>query len=212
MHSGLHLAAIRGVAALGLRIIGGQHLDHLAVVVSDHLSGGDEVGATQPHLASDREPVELRWRRHGEVVLLDVQLAAERHPTQAVVGILGVVHHLEVLDLPGRPIGDRQPQRSQHRHPALRGLVELAAHIALQLLQRLPGVGLRNPHVTAERDDRRGRVAAPTQPTEGGHPRVVPAIDDAVVDQPGQAPLGGDGVVEFEAGELDLPGLFVGQR
>ena len=52
---------------------------------------GDEVGAAQPDLAAGRQPEVLRRRLGHEVVVLDEQLARERHRSDAVVGVLRVV-------------------------------------------------------------------------------------------------------------------------
>ena len=51
----LDLAAIRRDAALGFRVVRATKLDDLARVVPNDFPAGDEVGPTQPHLATDGE-------------------------------------------------------------------------------------------------------------------------------------------------------------
>ena len=68
------------------------------------------------------------------------------------------------------------------------------------------------PMYAAEGADGRGRVSAATHAAQGGHARIVPAVDHTVGDEPRQATLGGDRVGQFEAGELGLARLVAGER
>src|SRR5581483_4189598 len=56
----------------------------------------------------------------------------------------------------------------------------------------------------AEGADGARRIAAPPQPREGRHARVVPAVDEAALDELEQLALADHRVVEVEAGELVL--------
>ena len=67
-------------------------------------------------------------------------------------------------------------------------------------------VGLGDADDVAEGADRPRRVAAPAQAGEGGHARVVPAVDVALLDELQQPALGEHGVGQVEARELDLVG------
>ena len=175
----------------------------------------DEVGPAQAHLAARREPEVLRRWIGPEVVLLDPQLAREGDRAGAVGLVLRVVGDLEVFDDRvavgiGRPVGDVQAERVQHGHPSLGGAVELGAHERLEQLDLVAAVGAGDPDEPAELADRRGRVAAPAHAAQRRHARVVPAVDDAVLDELGELALGRDRVGQLEPGELGLARLVGG--
>ena len=214
MHRRLHLAAIGGLATLGLRVVCGENLDHVARFILHDVGGGDEEGSTQTHLLAGREAEVLRWGDLAEVVLFDPELAGEGHLANTVGFILGVVDHIEVFDdrgavLVGGPVSDGELERLRDGHAALRSGVEFAAHVAFELFNRLAGVDLGDADFLAELADRGGRVAAATETTQGRHARVIPAVHDAVGDEFGEATLRRDGVGQFEACELDLAGSLV---
>src|SRR5215203_3157052 len=96
-------AAVRGVAATRLRIVGAAKLDDLAACVLHHVGAGDEVGIAEAHLAARGEAEELARRVLHEIVALDPELAREGHLARPGREILRVVDCLELLDLGGAP-------------------------------------------------------------------------------------------------------------
>ena len=52
-----------------------------------------------------------------------------------------------------------------------------------------------------------GRVAAPAEARDRRHARVVPAADEALLDELEELALAEDGVAQVEPGELDLLGV-----
>ena len=79
----LHAAAIRRVTAARRRVVYASKLDDLTAVVLDHLGARDEIGTTQPHFSTLREPEEFFRRILEEIVTLDQELARKRHATRA---------------------------------------------------------------------------------------------------------------------------------
>ena len=69
------------------------------------------------------------------------------------------------------------------------------------------GVDLAHADLVDKGTDRTRCVAASAQSAEGGHSRIVPAADIAVLDERAQLALGHDGVVDAQTRELDLTGL-----
>ena len=112
----------------------------------------------------------------------------------------------------GGPVGHHQFDGLQHRHPPLRGAVQFVADEPLEQFDLVSAVGLRDTNELAEVADGCGRVSAAAKCAQGGQARVVPAVDDAIVDQLAQLAFGGDCVRQFQPGEFGLAGLVAGQR
>src|SRR5208282_2766033 len=91
----LDLAAVRGVAAAGLGVVGAVQLGDLAGArVLDHVDALDEEGPAQPNFASRPQAEELLGRVLAEVVALDIEYAAERYLAGAGGRVFRVVDGL----------------------------------------------------------------------------------------------------------------------
>src|SRR5204863_10202472 len=95
----LHLAAVRGIAAAGGRVVGAAQLDHLARGVLDRFAAGDEIGVAQPHLLARRKTKEFLWRVLHEIFALDKKLAPEPDAPAPGGSVLGIVDGVELLAL-----------------------------------------------------------------------------------------------------------------
>jgi hypothetical protein len=186
------------------RVVGAEQLDHLAVRVLDHIHALDEVAVAQPHLAPNGQAEVLGRRRLAEVVLLDPQLAAEGHLAHAGRRVLGVVDRVQPLDLALRVVDQRHLERVEHAHHPQRVLVQVLADRVFQQGQVHHAVVLGHADALGEVAQRGRGHAAAAQPAQGRHARVVPAADDALVDQLEQPALAHHGVGQVETGELDL--------
>ena len=169
-----------------------------------HLPAGDEIRVAQAHLAPGREAEEPARRILHEVVALDEEFAGERHAAHAGGGVLGIVDRLELLRLTLRVVLDHHPERPQHRHAALRRTVQDLAHAVLEQGDIDQIVALRDADAPRELANRGRRHAAPAQPGERRHARIVPPAHVALLDQLDQAALGQDGVRQIEPRELVL--------
>ena len=69
---------------------------------------------------------------------------------------------------------------------------------------------LATPMLLGEVPDGGGGVASAAQAADGGHPGVVPAGHIVLLHQLAQLALAHNGVVDAQTGELDLPGLVIG--
>ncbi len=109
-----------------------------------------------------------------------------------------MIDRFELLDLAFRIIFDHDFQRPQHRHAPQRRLVELLANAELQHADVDHAVGLGDPDALDEFADRRRRHAAPLEPGDGRHPRIVPGRDVAVAHELGQDALGQQRIGDVE--------------
>ena len=129
---------------------------------------------------------------------------AERHQARAGRRVLGVVGDLHLLDLALGVVLDDHLERVEDAEPALGRPVEDVADGVLELPDLDDAVGLGHADHRREVADALGREAAPAQAGDRRHPRVVPAADVALVDEPQQDPLRQHRVGQVEPRELDL--------
>ena len=118
--------------------------------------------------------------------------------------VLRVVRDLHLLDLALGVVLDDDLERVEHAEPPRRRPVEHVPDRVLELAELDDAVGLGDPDHRREVADALGREAAPAQAGDRRHPRVVPAADVALLDEPEQEPLGQHGVGEVEPRELVL--------
>ncbi len=176
----------------------------VAVGVLDQFHAAHDADAAQPHLAARHQAMEALGRHFGEILALDPQLRRERHLARAHRLVLGMVGEAQRLLVPGRQVGDHQPQRVEHGHAPRRMRVQFLAHAALEHAELDHAVLLGHAEALAEGPDRGGGEAAAAHRRKRGHARIVPAVDQAVGDQRHQLALAHHGVVEVQARELDL--------
>ena len=77
-----------------------MHLDDVAGGVFHHAVRGDEIGVAQADLFARRQAIILRRRHLAEIILLDVNLARERHLTRPGRWVFGIVRNFDELLLP----------------------------------------------------------------------------------------------------------------
>ena len=128
----------------------------------------------------------------------------------ALLGSRGVILHGEGLALTLGIVGDRQLHGVQNRHGALGVGVEILAEAELQSAVLNDAGGLTHADHLAEIADGAGGIATAAQAAQGRHTGIVPAGDAALLHQLAELTLGHDGMVDAEAGELDLTGLVIG--
>jgi hypothetical protein len=121
--------------------------------------------------------------------------------------IFGMIKRLD-LARPGLIgiIFDHDFQRPQHRHSALRRLVEMLADRRLQHSDVDHAVGFGDADALDEIADRRRRHTAAAQAGKRRHARIVPAARHAAANELGQHPLRQHRVGEIEPRELVLMG------
>ena len=207
----LDLAAVGGITAAGLRIIGAQHFGDVAVRVLHTAGTLHQIRALQAALRTvGGQSLVLGHRDLHKVFRLDPQMAREGDLMGALRRVGGVVLHREYLALALGIVGHRQLHRMQHRHSALGGGVQILPQAVLQRAVLDDAGGLAHTDHLAEIADGGGGVAPAAQAAQGGHPGIVPAGNIVLLHQLAELPLGHDGVVDVQAGKLNLPGLVVG--
>ena len=126
------------------------------------------------------------------------------------LGIGGIVLHLEGFAPALGIVDDRQLHGMQHRHGALRGLIQVIAQAVFQRSVFDDAGGLAHTDHLAEIADGAGGIAAAAQTAQGRHTGIVPTGHTALLHQLAQLALGHDGVVDAQTGKFDLAGLMVG--
>jgi len=180
-------------------------LDHLAPIVLDHVGATDEAGVAQSDLGARRQAEPLLRRVLHEVIPLDVDHLAERHLARSHRRVVRVVRRLEPVDLPLGVVVDDHLERPQHRQGPRRPLLEILADGEFEQPDVHQAVVLGHADPLGEGANGLGCVAAPAQPRERRHARVVPAADQPLVHELQEAPLAHQRVGQVEPGELDLP-------
>src|SRR5262249_35776614 len=100
-----------------------------------------------------------------------------------------MVDGLELLALSLGIVLDHDLERPQHRHATLGDAVEHLAYRELEHTDIDHAVGLGDADALDEIPDRLRRHAAPTQPRDGGHTRVIPGFDMAAAHELGEHTL-----------------------
>ena len=120
---------------------------------------------------------------------------------------VGIVLNGDGLGLTLGVVGDGQLDGLQNCHDTLGGLVQILTQAEIQECQR-NGVGaLGDTDTLAEIADGGGGVATAAQTAQGGHTGIIPAGNHIGLHQVSQLALAEYGVVDAQAGELDLTGL-----
>ena len=124
-----------------------------------------------------------------------------------VLGTVGVILHLKGLALALGIVGDDQLHRTDHRHHTLGSLIEVLPEAVLQEAV-LHGAGsLGHADALTEIADGGGGIARRRRPQRVGHPGIIPAGDFAALYQSAELALAHNGVVDTQAGKLNLTGL-----
>ena len=180
----------------------------MAVVVLLDVGAGDDVAVAEADGGAGGEAPPALRRVEREVVALDPELAREGDAARArgVGGRRHVVRPVRRVD-PLRLLGqvlDDQLQRGGHGEDAGGDGVEVVADGVLVAGDLDAAVHVRHADLVVERAERLGADAAAALGRERRHARVVPAADDAFLDEPAELALAHHRVVEVEPGELVL--------
>ena len=103
-----------------------------------------------------------------------------------------------------RVVVDDELDRVEHGDPALGARVEVVAHRRLEQRDVDPRIGARHADAVVEQAEALRREAAPARADDRRHPRIVPAVDVALVDELEQLALRQHDVGQVEPRELVL--------
>ena len=206
----LHLAVRALAARAAVHVHGALQLHDLAVFVLDKVLALDDVRALQANLPAGGQAEELLDGFLHEVLFFDVQLAAEGHGAGAHLGMVGVVLHLQRIQLILGPVDERDLQRIHHGHGPGRGVAQRLAHAVIQQIALHLGIALGHAHAAHEVVNGGGGIAAAAHGHQRGHAGIVPAADHLFLHQAAQIALGHDGALDVQAGELDLARRLIG--
>ena len=204
-------------AALGVGDDRRQHAGDVAGVVLLAAGALDDVAVLEADAVAGEEAKEALRRHLGEVVALDPELGAEAQVARAELRMLRMDRRMAGLAMRRvaeglGPVGERQADRVEHRHRPRRLRVEVVAQRDLEARVVGPAARLAGAGALAQQADRLRRVAAPAQPGDRRHARVVPAVDDLLVDELPELSLARDHVADVEARELVLVRPRLGEQ
>ena len=202
----LDLAAVDGVAVAGLEVGGAVDGCDAAVGVLLDALALDDISTHQTDFAADGQTLELGRRHLGKVLVLDPQLTGKGDFTGGGIVCLtvGVVGNVEILGLVLRVVVDDEFDRVEDGDTPLCGQVQLAADAGFQLAHVDEVVRLGDAGLTDEGEDGGRGVTTAAQTAQGRHTGIIPAVDDAHLDQLTQITLAHDGVGHIQTCELAL--------
>ena len=161
-----------GAAGEGIHVHGAADLGHVAIFILDALIAADDIGALEADLVAGEHPLILLRRNLHEVVLLDIQLAAEGNLTGAELRMIRMVFQGNSLRLALGPVGQDDLQGPKDGHGTEGGITQDIADAVLK-----DGVihgGIRLAHadgIDKVPDGHRG-IAAAAHGRESGHARI----------------------------------------
>ena len=196
-----------GVNAQGIWIVFTFQFNNLTAVVTDNLTAGHDVSATQTHRLIRSKTLPFTGRFFREVFPVDVQGLAPGHFTLAHVRVLGVNRQHQGFGLVFRVVGQCHLQRTHYAHGARRTGVQVFANGVLEHSHIHGTAGLVDTYHVAEGADGLRGITTTAHAGDGGHAWVIPAIHKAFIHQTLEFALAGDGVIEVQPGKFDLPWL-----
>ena len=202
----LGLDAVGRVVAEGVGVIGAMHFHDLAGIVLDHIGGFDHIGIAQTYALAQHQALVFLVGLFAEILFLDQDFMRERQAALAQIVAVRMAGGGELFDAVFRIVGDHDLERIEHAHRPRRVVVQVVTNGVFEHRGIDHAVGTGHADRFAEVADRRRRIAAPTNTGQRGHARVVPAVDNVLVDQALELALAGDGVVEVEPPEFGLHG------
>ena len=204
MNGSPDLASVRTVSAAGRRIIGGVNDRHLSVRILFAAGAADKIRVHEPDLiAGEQAEIFLRRVLH-EVLALNPEFPAERHLAAPELRVFLIVFHRQKLRSALRIIVDHQLHRIEHRHHPAAGRLQILADAILQHRIIRDRICLRNTGQFHKPADRSRREAASAQSRDRDKPRVVPSVDNSILDQLLDISLAGDDILQIHLRELNL--------
>ena len=122
----------------------------------------------------------------------------------AELGLVGIFLDLYLLGLALGVVVNNELQRIENSHGARGVLIEIVSDARLEQAVVNNAVGLRHADAAYEVAYRGGGIAPAAHSAESDHSRVVPAVDNAVLNHFEALSLARHAVVEVQTCELDL--------
>ena len=160
-----------------------MHLDHSPILVLDNIGATHNIGIAQPNLTARCHAEEAFRRFPGKVILLDVDFTCEAYRPTAHFRLLRVIGGLKLIDLIYGIIVYDHLKRPQHRQNPWSPLIQILTNAFLKNRHIDPGIAPANADAVTEVANRLGWVSATTYAHQGRHTRVIPAVDNLLVDQ-----------------------------
>ena len=154
-------------------------------------------------MRTGRQTLPFAGRSEGEISPLNAQLGAEGDGPGAQFRSLRMPRAFQGLSSAG-VVGQPHFQRAQHGHASVRAALQVLADAEFQQLHLHPVVLLGDADAPAELANGAWADAAPPQPGQGGHARIVPALHRAGFHQLQQQTLAHRRVFQAQPGEFDL--------
>ena len=163
-----------------------------------------EIRVHEPHLIARIKPLVFGDRGLHKVVPLDIELSSERDLTFQKVRIFKVVVRVEHLRLSFRIIVDHELDRVEDSHHAGDFHFQIVTDAVLEHRVIDRGIRLGNADKLNESLDRLGRKSPAAKRSDRDKARVIPAVDDPVLDKLFDIALACDDIGQIHLCELDL--------
>mmetsp|Transcript_750 Transcript_750/g.1130 ORF Transcript_750/g.1130 Transcript_750/m.1130 type:complete len:395 (-) Transcript_750:113-1297(-) len=185
-------------------------LCHLSTFVLDHFRQLDHVGMSKLHFASNgpQSKVSLRWVLLIVTAVDEKALGKTQRARAAGVGAGRLLREIgDALDELLLVVVDNfHFQRVQHRQPSLADGLQIFSPTLLHEIPWGGAVAVADAHPVGHALQPLRPHAAASDAADRQQPRIVPAADVALLHQPQQLSLGGDGSLHFQPGKLLLVG------
>ena len=178
----------------------------IAVLILVKTDAFDKVRVHQAHFVAREETIILFRRFFHKVVALDPELAAKRNLTLAQIGVFEVIVRLKHLNLVLGIVVDDELKRMENCQHALAAGLKILTDTVLESCIVRGGVALGNAAQVDKALDGGRCVAPAAQAGDGDQTRVVPAVDNILLDKLFDIALTGDLVCQIHLGKLDLSG------
>mmetsp|Transcript_1601 Transcript_1601/g.2416 ORF Transcript_1601/g.2416 Transcript_1601/m.2416 type:complete len:386 (-) Transcript_1601:245-1402(-) len=184
--------------------MGAPQLQDLAILAFDNLFQLDHVGEAQLDLAARLQPEVTLRRGLIEVVPIDEDLSCELQRPRALFWPAGMVRRLRLLHLALGKVLDDNLDGVQHGHPPVDLWLQVLPDGFLQEPTVHGGVGSCDSDPHDEVLECLWSDTSPPHATDRRHARIVPPIDNLLLHQLQQLPLGHHCVGDIQPRELEL--------
>src|SRR5690554_1244003 len=185
-------------------IHGAFESDDLSGIIPNDLLTADDARPAKADLTPRSEAEEFFRGILHEIIALDEDLTSENKLPRSSRGVFGIFGELHFEALILAKLVDDHLEATKHGHPTVCRSVQLLSNFVLEQPDIDHPIAPRDTDAIAEISDRRRRDPAPPHPSEGRHPRIVPAVDMPALDEDRETALAQDRIAKVQPRELDL--------
>ena len=203
-------SAFKTTAASCFRVICAVYFYHIAVFVFDKIGACYEVSPFQTNFFARSQTEEFFHRFFHKVFPFDIQFSCERCQSCAQFRIFRVVFQFHHFYLIFRIVGDDQFQRVQNCHNNRRFCFQVVTDTVIQQTAVYHAVCFGYTDTFAEITNGFRCITSAAQTADGGHTRVIPAVNQTVFYQRTEFSLTHNSICHTQTGKFNLSGRIYG--